>query len=139
MIDTKDVEDSLNEGKSIDVSNKKREENMDNVRKFQWSKFSPDKSEQWVVRSDSWNEISDYRDHILELVPKPGFPEDSGSSAHVGPTSVNPTAPMCGVHNVPMVFKGPGISRSTGRSYPGFWSCGEKNPDGSYCNFRPKK
>ena len=38
-------------------------------------------------------------------------------------------APECGYHHLPMV-------RMQGRLGP-FWSCHEKNLDGSWCNFRP--
>lgn len=37
--------------------------------------------------------------------------------------------PECEIHNIPMV-------RVEGRRGP-FWSCHEKNPDGSWCNYRP--
>lgn len=45
--------------------------------------------------------------------------------------------PICSVHNVEMNWRPPGQSRSTGKPYPGFWACPQKNPDGSYCNFKP--
>ena len=37
--------------------------------------------------------------------------------------------PVCGVHHVPMV-------RVQGRKGP-FWSCHEKNADGSWCSYKP--
>ena|SRR3712207_3628127 len=37
--------------------------------------------------------------------------------------------PTCGVHQMPMV-------KVNGRRGP-FWSCHEKNPDGSWCSYRP--
>jgi hypothetical protein len=37
--------------------------------------------------------------------------------------------PICGVHHVPMVLV-------NGRKGP-FWSCHEKNLDGSWCSYRP--
>ena len=37
--------------------------------------------------------------------------------------------PVCQVHNVPMV-------RQQGR-HGTFWSCHQKNPDGSFCSYRP--
>ena len=37
--------------------------------------------------------------------------------------------PVCGVHDVPMV-------RVAGRRGP-FWSCHQRNEDGSWCSFRP--
>ena len=38
-------------------------------------------------------------------------------------------APLCGDHGVPM-------ERMNGRKGP-FWSCHEKNADGSWCSYRP--
>lgn len=45
-------------------------------------------------------------------------------------------APICQVHQVEMKWKPPGTSK-TGKPYQGFWSCGQKNPDGSWCNYKP--
>lgn len=39
--------------------------------------------------------------------------------------------PICGVHNVPMVK----VSGKKGE----FWSCHQRNPDGSFCKYRPPK
>lgn len=46
--------------------------------------------------------------------------------------SIDPDAepPMCGVHEMPMVLM-------HGRRGD-FWSCHEKNPDGSWCSYKPK-
>ncbi len=38
--------------------------------------------------------------------------------------------PVCAVHNVAMV-------KQNGK-YGQFWSCHERNPDGSFCSYRPK-
>jgi hypothetical protein len=40
-----------------------------------------------------------------------------------------PESPLCGVHSTPMV--------SMQGKKGSFWSCHKKNPDGSWCNFRP--
>lgn len=32
-----------------------------------------------------------------------------------------------------------GISKKTGKSYPEFWACPEKNADGSFCKYKPPK
>jgi hypothetical protein len=39
------------------------------------------------------------------------------------------TVPSCGVHKIPMV-------RVNGK-YGAFWSCRQRNEDGSYCKFKP--
>ena len=44
-------------------------------------------------------------------------------------------APQCEVHSVPMVWK-TGVSKKTNRPYA-FYSCACKNPDGSWCSYRP--
>ena len=48
------------------------------------------------------------------------------------------TAPTCGIHGVAMVWKPAGVSKKTGKAYPGFYSCPSRNADGSFCTFRPK-
>lgn len=45
--------------------------------------------------------------------------------------------PICGVHRVPMVWR-EGDNKNTGRHYA-FWACPERNPDGSFCKYRPDK
>ena len=53
------------------------------------------------------------------------------------PVKVDPNAPICEVHQKPMTMHPAGVSKATGKSYPAFWSCQEKNADGSFCKFRP--
>jgi hypothetical protein len=48
---------------------------------------------------------------------------------------VDPNAPKCSVHNVPMKWI-TGISKTTGKNYA-FWSCPSKNQDGTYCKAKP--
>ena len=45
--------------------------------------------------------------------------------------------PICGVHNVPMVWKS-GVSQKTNKPYA-FWSCATRNADGSFCTYKPPK
>jgi hypothetical protein len=40
-------------------------------------------------------------------------------------------APLCGVHSTPMTQ----VQGKRGS----FWSCHKKNPDGSWCNYKPAK
>lgn len=44
-------------------------------------------------------------------------------------------APYCAIHHVPMRWK-EGVSKM-GKNYA-FWTCGQKNPDNSWCNFKPQ-
>jgi hypothetical protein len=43
----------------------------------------------------------------------------------------------CPVHRYDWKYREGGISAKTGKAYDGFWSCGGKNPDGSYCKNKP--
>lgn len=52
-------------------------------------------------------------------------------------------APICGVHGTPMhlvtgVYKTDTKWSKAGEKYE-FWSCSEKNADGSYCKYKPGK
>lgn len=46
---------------------------------------------------------------------------------------------VCGVHGTPLVLKPAGVSKTTGKEYKAFWSCPQRNNDGSYCTFKPQK
>ena len=105
-------------------------------KKYQWSKMSPDRSEQVVVRSDDVDEWYQLIEDARGVLPTVGFPNDSGATA----TPIEKTqeeSPMCGIHKIPMTLKPAGVSK-VGRPYPAFYSCGQRNPDGSYCNFKLK-
>jgi hypothetical protein len=54
-------------------------------------------------------------------------PLDEGQSST--PIQPDGSAPLCGVHEISMVLM-------HGRRGD-FWSCHEKNPDGSWCSYRP--
>lgn len=51
----------------------------------------------------------------------------------------NPNAPVCPIHKVEMVYRQSGISKTTGKAYPGFWACPEKSEDGKFCNYKPPR
>ena len=46
------------------------------------------------------------------------------------------SVPICGVHNVPMGWKAPGISSKNGKAYPGFYSCKILGPNNEYCSYK---
>lgn len=99
------------------------------VRKYQWSKFSTDKSEQYVVRTDSWEELVEGIGKVKGIAPTTqAFPDDEGYSAH---SEAQTQAPVCGIHGNPM-------TQRQGQ-YGMFWSCGKKNADGTWCKFKPGK
>lgn len=46
-------------------------------------------------------------------------------------------SPLCQIHHVSMVWR-EGINKQTGAHYA-FWACPQKNPDGSFCKYKPDK
>jgi len=75
-------------------------------------------------------------DDYLNAGFKPSWNEDTNKQSIKTPT--DPNATMCGIHNVPMSLRPAGVSKTTGKHYPAFWSCPNKNPDGSFCKFKPQ-
>lgn len=105
--------------------------------RFQWSKMSPDRSEQIVVRGDEYAQwIQDIKD-AKTVLPDVAFPNDIGKPMATTPEQAQTEVPKCGVHGTPMTLKPAGVSKA-GRPYPAFYSCGMKNADNTYCSYRPK-
>ena len=44
--------------------------------------------------------------------------------------------PICQIHNVSMVWR-EGINKD--KKHYAFWACPQKNPDGSFCKYKPEK
>ena len=44
---------------------------------------------------------------------------------------------QCNIHGIELVQRPGGTSKTTGKPYPSFWACPAKNPDGSFCRFKP--
>ena len=86
------------------------------------------------VRCDDFDEFKVSVENMEKLIPKPGFPDDTGPIATPKQAF---QAPVCEVHGIPMTLKPAGVSRA-GKPYPAFWSCSQKNPDGTYCSYKPK-
>ena len=60
----------------------------------------------------------------------PALPSESQEPRHESaPSSDDTEPPICAVHNLPMVK----VQGKKGA----FWSCHQKMPDGSWCNYRP--
>lgn len=107
-------------------------DNLTKIPKYQWSKFSPDRSEQFVVRTDDLNELWKTRDEVINRFPAvDSFPDDIGHSKATTPEKVQQEAPKCGVHGTPMSLRQ--------GQYGNFWSCGTKNADGTWCKYKPAK
>jgi len=69
---------------------------------FQWSQFSPDKSEQYVVRTDDWVLLNESVSKIKGLLPQTKtFPNDSGHMA-TSEEHVTDDVPVCPKHDKPM-------------------------------------
>lgn len=67
--------------------------------KIQWSKFSPDRSEQYVIRVETYEELKELREFVLKDIPKTkSFPDDEGDIA-TPPSQVQEKAKMCPIHN----------------------------------------
>src|SRR5438105_4378101 len=62
---------------------------------------------------------------VLGASRKPAAARATGSEDSLDPEQ----PPVCGVHTMPMVLQ-------QGRRGP-FWSCHERNEDGSFCSYRP--
>ncbi len=45
--------------------------------------------------------------------------------------------PICAIHNRPMAWR-EGTNNQTGRRYA-FWACPQKNPDGTFCKYKPTR
>ncbi len=100
--------------------------------KFQWSKFNADKSEQYVVRTDSWEDLIDGIGKVQGFVPSQRpFPDDEGHKAHT--EAQTQEVKRCPLHGTQLKWIPAGISKQTGRPYHGFWSCSEKMPNGEFC------
>lgn len=105
--------------------------------KIQWSKFSPDRSEQYVIRVDTWEELVELKKNVEGVVPTEAFPNDIGKPQATPISQAQTPVPMCGIHGTPMTLKPAGVSKA-GRAYPAFYSCGQKNADQTFCKFRPE-
>lgn len=87
------------------------------------------------VRCDEWETFKEAVDNMNTMIKTKAFPDDEGNIA-TPQEQVISEAPKCGVHGTPMTLKPAGTSKM-GRPYPAFWSCGQKNADGTYCKFKP--
>lgn len=101
---------------------------MTDYAKYQWSKMSPDRSEQVVIRSDDPVEWAENIALAKKQLPTPpvvqqAFPDDSGNMA-----TPAPAIPVCPIHKKQMT--------------QGKWGWYCKTPDPSkpkgWCTYRPK-
>jgi hypothetical protein len=82
----------------------------------------------------SWN--TDTSQKHLTPAPQSASVASQGPKESIDPI-MNATAPVCGIHGVTMVWK-EGISKKTNAPYA-FYSCPERNADGSFCRYQPPK
>lgn len=65
--------------------------------------------------------VDTYREkQMAESTPPPGQTQDNM---------------ICKIHNTPMIWK-TGFSKKSNKPYA-FWACPTKNPDGSFCQYKP--
>lgn len=108
---------------------------MNDNAKFQWSKFSEDRSEQFVIRTENWQELVDYRIRTnvlvspIKVTATPATPAQAPAQTTV--PVVDTVAHLCSVHNVPMTFRS-GVGKNTGKPYK-LWSCTQK-VNGRFCD-----
>ena len=111
---------------------------MADTTKIQWSIFTPNQKEQYVIRVDTWEEFVELKKNVLQDIPKTNaFPDDIGSPTATPVSNTQEVGPTCDIHHVTMSWKPPGISKA-GRPYPGFFSCPTRMPDGSFCRLQPQ-
>lgn len=111
---------------------------MDNTgREYRYQKDWSIGTTMFHVRCDDWESFKESVANMESILTQTkSFPDDSGSMAT--PPEKAQDVPSCGVHHTAMTWKAPGVSKNTGKPYPGFWSCGMKNENGTWCTFRPK-
>jgi hypothetical protein len=103
--------------------------------KFQWSKMSPDRGEQIVVRGDEYKQwvldIEAAKQQLPKVEEKPKIVQQM--EEFVGDTTPPVSGHICpkNPNHGEMKYRS-GISAKTGKPYS-FWSCTQKNLDGSWC------
>jgi len=75
-----------------------------------------------VFQSEGWTPLTQGYQKTSQKQPKP--------------ENLDPNAPICSIHNRKMDWK-TGVSKTSGKPYA-FWSCSIKNPDGSWCQYKPQ-
>lgn len=92
--------------------------------KVQWSKFSPDRSEQFVIRVDTWEELVILKNKVEGVLPQSNaFPDDTGHLA----TPQDKVQEETPVHHGKPMTKG-----------KWGWYCKTKLEDGTWCKFKPE-
>lgn len=101
---------------------------MSDSPRLQWSKMSPDRSEQVVVRGDDKEQMEKDIEWAKGILPTVAFPNDVGRPMATPPEQAQEQAPVCPKHNKPMAKGQWG------------WYCKTKDdtqPKG-WCTYRPK-
>jgi hypothetical protein len=141
------IQETLEEENFIDEEEKqivqKQKEVRMNDKTGREYKYQADWSQgnrMWHVRCDDLGEFDAACDEMENRIPSnKAFPDDGiGKQIATAPEQAT-NAPVCGVHGTPMIMKPAGVSKSTGRAYPAFWSCSTRNVDGTYCSYKPAK
>ena len=97
-------------------------------KKYQWSRFSPDRSEQIVLRTDNFEEFKEDILRLKGLLPQTAaFPDDDGGAVATPVSRVQEAVGLCPVHKTPFVNGKFGMF------------CNKKNDDGSWCKQKPKR
>jgi hypothetical protein len=95
--------------------------------KYQWSEFSPDRREQYVIRTNDQDEFDALIAIYKAKLPKEAaFPNDTGKFA-TPVEKVQEAAELCPVHHKP--YRDGKFGKF----------CATKLEDGTWCKERPKK
>ena len=111
---------------------------MNDQPKYQWSAVFTRQvngisvNENFTFRVDDKEELINLRQEVLDKYTgaTQSFPNDEGHVAH---TATEQEQPKCPIHGPTMIYRPAGISKSTGKPYPGFWTCSEKSKEGVFC------
>jgi hypothetical protein len=78
---------------------------------------------------------------LVQKLVEAGFEPVRGTTQPALPTTETKEAgkeipvPICAIHHRPMVWR-EGTNSSTKQHYA-FWACPQKNPDGTFCKYKP--
>ena len=75
--------------------------------------------------------------HAIDWMAENGFKASWNDDTNT--KAVIDQSVKCGIHGTPMQLIPAGVSKTSGKPYPAFYTCKELNADGSKCTYRPPK
>lgn len=94
---------------------------------------------------DNWGQVAHnlrvLADSIDAAIETPASAPASGAAPPPTPSTqqqhVDTALGICPVHRTAWSARPGGVSKKTGRTYKGFWSCSQRTDDGGYCSQKP--